>query len=231
VKESLLLNNCTKIVKSDRLFYDRFEYCFAFRQEEAGALRRLTHQYVSSALELRRTWIKMRYKSTVYSPPYSVAAMDSELEAKLHDMCDFLASIKPEHKIVIICNEIRIYLNDINLIQSWDADPRFKYPQITQSVVVRPKNTIGLRNPQHKFRVYFRSVHMTDAEKNSIKNFLYSQQEYIRLGPSLANWLLNKWLWTTETFFVDYDSEQWLLMLAMVRPGLTRKTMEIIKTK
>ena len=225
-----MLNNPVKAVKSDRLFYDRFEYCFAFRQEEAGALRKLTHRHVSSALELRRTWIKMRYRAT-YSPPYTVAALDSELEAKLHEMCDFLLGITPEHKIVIICNEIRIYVNDINLILAWDADPRFKYPQITQSVVVRPKNTIGLRNPRHKFRVYFRFVNLTDVEKNNLRNFLHSQREHIRLGPALSSWLLNKWLWTTETFFIDYDSEQWLLMLAMVRPGLTRKTMEIIKAK
>jgi hypothetical protein len=202
-----------------------------FRQNDAGALRKLTHQYVSSAVESRRVWWKMRRLDTSLIKDEQITTPDAELEARLHDLCDFLLEIVPAHKIVINYNEIRIYTNSIDLIKEWAVDPQFNSPRITQAVIVRPKDTITLRNPQHKFRAYFRSTHITAAEKSTLKNFLDSQKAQIRIGPALNQWLLNHWLWTMDTFFIDYDSEQWLFMLALVRPGLIRKSMAIIQAK
>jgi len=202
-----------------------------FRQNDAGALRKLTHQYVSSAVESRRAWWKMRRLDTSLIKDEQITTPDAELEARLHDLCDFLLEIVPAHKIVINYNEIRIYTNSIDLIKEWAVDPQFNSPRITQAVIVRPKDTITLRNPQHKFRAYFRSTHITAAEKSTLKNFLDSQKAQIRIGPALNQWLLNHWLWTMDTFFIDYDSEQWLFMLALVRPGLIRKSMAIIQAK
>lgn len=231
MKGLLLLSNRIKTVKSDRLFYDRFEYCFVFHQDEAGSLRKLTHQYVSSALALRRTWAKMRHRGTNPYGPYTIGSLDAELENCLHEMCDFLLAIEPEHKIVIVCNEIRIYLNSMELIKSWASKEQFKSAQVSQAVVVRPKNTIALKNPKHSYRAYFHTAHFTDVEKTTLRNFLNSQKDQIRTGPALTNWLYNKWLWSMDTFFVDYDNEQWLLMLAIVHPGLIRKTMAIVQAK
>jgi len=202
-----------------------------FCQNDAGALRKLTHQYVSSAVELRRTWWKMRRRDTSLIKDHQIPTPDAELEARLHDLCDFLLGIVPAHKIVINYNEIRIYTNSIDLIKEWAVDPQFNSPRITQAVIVRPKDTITLRNPQHKFRAYFRSTHITAAEKSTLKNFLDSQKDQIRIGPALNKWFKNQWLWTMDTFFIDYDSEQWLFMLALVRPGLIRKSMAIIQAK
>jgi len=225
------LNLPINTIQSDRFFYDHFEYCFVFRQNDAGALRKLTHQYVSSAVESRRAWWKMRRLDTSLIKDEQITTPDAELEARLHDLCDFLLEIVPAHKIVINYNEIRIYTNSIDLIKEWAVDPQFNSPRITQAVIVRPKDTITLRNPQHKFRAYFRSTHITAAEKSTLKNFLDSQKAQIRIGPALNQWLLNHWLWTMDTFFIDYDSEQWLFMLALVRPGLIRKSMAIIQAK
>jgi hypothetical protein len=96
----------------------------------------------------------------------------------------------------------------------------------TQSVVVRARNTITLKNPQHRYRSYFKSVKLTAEEKNQINAFL-TQQE-VRVSPALKSWIATPFIRAQDHFFVDYDSEYWLTMLSLVRPGLIRKTVQIV---
>jgi hypothetical protein len=61
--------------------------------------------------------------------------------------------------------------------------------------------------------------------------FLQNHQNTVRLSPALTQWLPLSFNRTQDYFFVDYDSPLWLTMLALVHPGLIRKTMQIIQAK
>ena len=89
-----------------------------------------------------------------------------------------------------------------------------------------------LRNPQHRLRSYFRETRLTAEEKQSIGQFLLNQPG-IRLGKGLKDWIEQEYArysskYTRDYFFVDHDNHSWLTMLALVRPGLIRRTVQII---
>ena len=53
----------------------------------------------------------------------------------------------------------------------------------------------------------------------------------MRLAPSLVSWMDQPYLRTQDYFFVDHDSEAWPTMLALVQPGVIRKTQQIVTAK
>jgi hypothetical protein len=57
--------------------------------------------------------------------------------------------------------------------------------------------------------------------------FLQGQDE-VRISPALAEWVDTPFNRTQDYFFVDYNAETWLTMLSLVRPGLIRKTVQIV---
>jgi hypothetical protein len=74
-------------------------------------------------------------------------------------------------------------------------------------------------------------IKITDEQKNALKNFLKNQQESARLSPALAHWITISFNRTQDYFFIDHSEMSWLTMLGLVRPGLIRKTMQIIPAK
>ena len=70
---------------------------------------------------------------------------------------------------------------------------------------------------------------LTNQEKENLKNFFTNQTEHIRISPSLHVFLHEKpYQRTMDHYFIDYNDEQWLTMLALIRPGLIRRTLEIV---
>jgi hypothetical protein len=48
------------------------------------------------------------------------------------------------------------------------------------------------------------------------------------VSPALTEWIAEPFNRTQDYFFVDYNSESWLTMLGLIRPGLIRKTVQIV---
>ena len=101
----------------------------------------------------------------------------------------------------------------------------------SKAVIDRPKNTIQLKKPQHKFRSYFKITKITSEQKDMLINFLNNQRAGIRVSPALETWITGKFHRTQDYFFVDHDEISWLTMLALVHPGIIRKTQQIIQAK
>jgi hypothetical protein len=97
-----------------------------------------------------------------------------------------------------------------------------------QAQVVRPKNTIQLQNPRHQFRTYFAMCKLTADQRINLEEFLITQSAHVRLSPGLARWVDTSFNRTQDYFFVDYNTETWLTMLSLVRPGLVRRTVQIV---
>ena len=110
--------------------------------------------------------------------------------------------------------------------------------QLKQNIshVYKQLEAIGALNresgPKHKFRSYFKFGKITEKEKENLINFLINQHTHMRISPALWDWVnAPKFSSLQDYYFIDYDSETWLTMLSLIRPGAVRKTMQIIPAK
>jgi hypothetical protein len=216
-------------VPSDRLFYDHWQYCIRFRLDEVNCLRySLDAEKIDELLTRREMWrerVRNRWPQNNFVRPHS-AITDTTRET-LYAFADFLRMATDPYKMVISVNQCWIYSNSVNLLERIDRLPFVRNTKFTESVIVRPKNTVALQNPRHQHRSYFRTVKLTAQERQQIMTFLQGQDN-VRISPALKQWMTTPFNRTQDYFFVDYDSESWLTMMGLVRPGLIRKTVQIV---
>lgn len=220
-------------VVKDRLFYDRFRYCIAFDLEEASALKQLDHDYVDRIINRRIEWRQMsmqrwmRAASTINVLARRHNEITPEIHANLHTFVDHLLNSSAEYKLVTSVNSGWVYTSDSDLAQSLSSLPFLINQRATEAIVDRPKNTIRLKKPQHRLRSYWRSIKLTDQEKINLRNFFANQPD-IRPSPGLRDWFACPYHRTQDYFFMDYNDDAWVTMLSLIRPGLIRKTSQLI---
>jgi len=216
-------------VPSDRLFYDHWQYCIRFRLDEVNCLRySLDTEKIDEILTRREMWrdrVRQRWPQNNFVRPHSPIP-DGTREI-LYAFADFLKLATDPYKIVISVNQCWIYSNSVNLLERINRLPFVNNAKFTESVIVRPKNTVALKNPQHCYRSYFRATKLTDQEQQQIVSFLQGQAE-VRTSPALTAWIADPFYRTQDYFFVDYNAESWLTMLGLIRPGLIRRTVQIV---
>jgi len=222
----------------DRLFYDQWEYCLGFSLDEVNALRELDHDRIDRILRHRRQWreqVSKRWASGVMGhagimrTPQKV--ITSEVVANLHKFCDLLLTTEYKFKLVLSTTTAWIYTNDVDFLLELDQIEYLKHKHYTQAVVARPKNTITLKNPKNRYRSYLKHIKLTSEEKQQLCSFLTNQADTIRISPAMRRWTEQLYHRTQDYFFIDYDTESWLVLLSLVHPGLIRKTMELIPAK
>ena len=224
------------------MFYDQFLYCIAFRLQEVSCLRNLDHASISDTIECRRSWREIAQqrwanitKSSKHNSHTTLARqlrkeITREVEQDLHDLAEILLTTRINFKLVVSTNVGWIYTNDVALIKQLNSLKMFKSVRCTKAVVDRPKNTILLKNPKHQFRSYFKSTKLSIQQKDQLISFL-NNQTTVRLGPALISWTKQSFYRTQDYFFIDYNEPAWLTMLALVHPGLIRKTQQIMPAK
>lgn len=225
-----------KPVVKDSLFYGRWRYCISFMLEEVSCLKHLDHDYIDTILERRKYWIEISHQrltkaTSQRGTPTIMSKRRREItevtELNLHQLANTLLGATNEFKLVTSVDQCWVYSNDVELIEELSLDYELKYKTYTEAIVDRPKDTIRLKNPTHAQRSYFKTLKLTPQVKETICNFFKNQSD-IRLSPSLAYWINEDLYRTQDYFFVDHTGESWLLMLALVKPGLIRKTVTII---
>ncbi len=218
-----------KPVNSDRLFYDHWQYCIRFRLEEVNCLRySLDPEEIDALLTRREIWrdrVRQRWPQNNFVRPHEpITTTTREI---LYAFADFLKLATVPYKMVISVNQCWIYSNDTIFLERIERLPFVNSAKFTESVIVRARNTVALKNPQHCYRSYFRATKLTGDEKQRILSFLQGQTA-VRVSPALADWVATPFNRTQDYFFVDYDAESWLTMLSLIRPGLIRKTVQIV---
>ena len=154
-----------------------------------------------------------------------------EVEQNLYDFADILRNSGVELKLVVSTDYGWVYTNSLELISRLKLMRVLTGKKYSEAVVDRPKNTILLKNPRHRFRSYFKITKITSEQKDMLINFLINQQTSIRIGPALAKWTTSAFYRTQDYFFVDHNEMSWLTMLALVHPGIIRKTQQILPAK
>jgi hypothetical protein len=217
-----------KPVAKDRLFYSRFQYCVAFDLAEVTALRELDHTRIDCVIERRIEWRKITAtvgQKNILSRSSRKITLDTV--AHLHQLTDVLMLSAEDHKLVTSINSAWVYTNDMILIDNLSNLPFLQDKKYTQALVNRPRDTIQLQNPRHQQRSYWRCVKLTVQEKNNLKNFFDNQPD-IRPSPGLQEFFNSPFHRTQDYFFMDYNDSAWLTMIALIHPGLIRKTSQLI---
>jgi hypothetical protein len=218
-----------KSIDSDQLFYDHWQYCIRLRLNEATALRNtLDIEKITDILNHRKQWrerVRTRWPQNNFVRQHQ--PITDQTRDELYAFVDFLQQVTEPYKIVISVNQCWIYSNNSVLLERIGRLPFVREAKYTEAVVVRAKNTIALLNPRHEYRSYFRNVKLTAGEKDQLLNFFNNQPD-IRISPALKAWLSLPFVRTQDYFFVDYNNRTWLTMLALIRPGLIRKTSQLV---
>jgi hypothetical protein len=232
--------NFEPVIK-DRLFYGSFLYCISFQLDEISCLKNLDHDYIDAVIDRRRVWREVTHqrRATIHNIAQAKTAVSQtilthrikeitpETVENLHDLANLLINTTTDFKLVTSVDIGWVYTNSIHLIKRLTENTAIKDKKYTKAIVDRPKNTVKLKNPKNTHRSYFKSIKISDTEKNNLKNFCNNHPD-IRLGPSLIAWFNMPYHRTQDYFFIDHNGESWLVMLALVHPGLIRKTTEII---
>lgn len=221
----------------DRLYYNRFHYCLGFYLDEVNCLRMLDHAKIDDTIQRRKQWqevaqqrwINGRQNSTILTRRWR--DITDKTVADLHELAEVLLSNSADFKLVVTVHQAHVYSNDLDLLAKLDAMPQLTYKTHTQAQIDRPQNTVKLKKSKFKFRSYFKTTNLTAQDKDTLCNFLSGQDSFVRISPAMKQWLWQPFPRVQDYYFVDHDSEQWLTMLMLVRPGLIRKTMQILTDK
>ena len=224
-----------KTVAKDRLFYDLYQYSVSYHLDEVSCLRELNHHYIDTVIERRKVWREVAQQRWVNNKQLGKSILTrrskditEETVTNLHDLTDILLRSRVDFKLVTSMSTAWIYTNDMTLLNKINDIDFLMWKTYGQVKIDRPKNTIRLKNPRHLHRGYFKNLKLTDQEKTQLTNFFVNQGNDIRVSPALLSWTKQKFHRTQDYFFIDYNEESWLTMLSLVRPGLIRKTVELI---
>ena len=232
-----LINSNLKFKRTikDRLFYDLYQYSISFHLDEVSALRELNHQHIDLIIARRRQWREIslqRWTNSVQSNKNIITRRAKDITdenvTNLHALTDVLLRSRVDFKLVTSVSSAWIYTNDIKLLEDVDRLDFLSWKTYSEAVVDRPKNTIKLKAPNHRYRSYLKCVKLSDEEKTHLCNFFTNQHGHARISPALLKWMDERWHRTQDYFFVDHDDESWLVMLSLIKPSMIRKTVELI---
>ena len=221
------------VVEKDRLFYDKYEWSVSWSQPEISVLRNGTDaKKISQSIADREYWSKYRYgtMSTNWSTPFTARVLNG-----IDSVRQLLLNESQPWKTVFGHNSnITVYTSNRGLINAILSIAESTVT-IRQAAVTRPRDTVELVDPKHKFRTYLRSTFVNDDSKQIVSNWIKAQGNAVRPGPALAYWLSTsrprwkQWDGTERHYFFDHDSKTYETMLLMVLPSSVRKTVELIK--
>ena len=226
-----------KPITKDRWFYDQYEYSLGFWLDEVNCLRELSHEHVDQMIQRRQQWREIaQQRWNQGQRQHSILGrrfqpITEQTVADLHELTQHLLTAVGQFKLVVTVNQAHVYTNDLALIAQLQAMPALKYQTLSQAVITRARETVQLRRPRHAWRTYLRYIKITREQKQHLISFLQGQRTQVRLAPSLVSWMDQPYLRTQDYFFVDHDSEAWPTMLALVQPGVIRKTLAIVTAK
>lgn len=220
-------------VIKDRLFYDRFQYCLAFSVPEASALRELDKDRIDAVIARRREWRQISIDRWLAVGRAHIVnsrshrEIESDVEANLHRIVDVILTSGAEYKLVTSLHYAWLYTDSTDLIRQMTELYFIGDLRYTEAQVNRPRNTVLLRRPRHQQRSYFKSVKLTDQEKTNLERFFENHPD-IRISPGMQGYFISPFHRTQDYFFIDYNESSYLTMLSLIRPGLIRKTSQII---
>ena len=221
----------TEIVKSDRLYFDRYKYCFVFVLDELSCLR---EYHLSNDPEHMKRKIASKYwqRLSWRYPGGKFSTETPDNVQQIQQVAEFLGSVKAETKLTIYQNWGYFYCNNTATAHTLSEFAGIHHNNIIKEISIdRARNTILLKKSDYCYRTYFRDQRVSDEKKHQISKFLKSQPE-IAMSPTLTKWCdgsIRRWrsFYTERHYFIDHSELGVILMLQMIDPTVIRKTVGI----
>lgn len=219
----------TKIrVQRNDLFFGNWRFCARFNLTECHALRRLDHDRIDYVIRQRRHW--GRKLSGNHGGSWLHAWVPLEITDQdvmsLHDMCEFLQSDVTPRQIMLHCDHMFVYANDLTLFERINAKGLAQLVNVSEAEIIGQPNSILLKKSVWSKRSYLRSRKLNEKIARSMKDFLLVQDS-VRLSPSLRSWCEQDRCWVYSHFFIDHHDSAVINMLGFIVPGLVRATRDI----
>ena len=233
-------NHVVKTVKSDRFYYDLYEYSLSVTVYGASCLRGISSEDSMNQTEFENS-IKRRFefrnmyrRQNNYGGNWSNPAQsDANTELRLKNLIT-LSRVLLVHinnvKIVVSSDSAYVYTNSVAALQDILALGFVSWPVLSRVTLDRARDTVRLNHSKHKIRSYFRNRRLNWEEKASLASWLRNQKS-IRLSPSLSSWARddNDDGYMHDYFFIDHNDARDLLMMDLIYPNLIRKVKPIVK--
>ncbi len=205
--------NNIKVIAKNKLYYGKYKYR-AYLYYPNICLIRYTksEKELDKAIALRKTYNFGR----VYEDNYT-----SVNKVFLLNLMNWRNTIPKERATVRIDYDcVSVYSNDLEICKSLES----LAPSSVHYSEIKVEGDVGVllrNNPKHKFRTYFRSKTVPDGFHIELENFLQQYGKSAYPTGSLKKWLkiTGPATWRLRyldaCFFIDYDSEAFLSVLAL----------------
>jgi hypothetical protein len=203
-----------KSTSRDRLFYDRYEYSVQFHLHGAGCCR--NPAAVNQAIMWRNGvnhWTNRQITDKHSTDLHNWLAQLNQLD---------------DHKVIYYSNHVYLYTNSQEDIEHISQLEYAQHLEASKCVIDRPRDTIVLKSPTHKYRTFFKERYMEKTQADILRKFLLSRQDCFRITRNLTRKLeKNSMFYTSNYYFVDHNDMNDIVMLQLVCPGIVRKTLAI----
>ncbi len=214
---------------TDRLFYDQYHYGIDFHMEDISCLRGLDKLPDDYCKEITRRYHQKYQWTYQYHNGQVQAARDHEKLESLYKLAKLLNAYQTEIKLVVSGNYGYVYTNNVQLLLSVITNFPRHVRHLRHACVVRPKNTVSLRNSPHQYRTYFREKSINQTEKQQLLTFLQNQTDW-HVSKALLK-RLNRFspMWMSRSYFVDHNTESEVVMLNLIVPNILQMTMPVVE--
>lgn len=226
--KGLSLSIQRKLVERNRLFYGQWRYCVTHRLEEAHCVRKLDPASIDQRID-RTNYYRKKYHEFAPGGPDMVTLEQID---NLHEFAGVLMSASEKFQMFIEYRKFRVYTNDLTLVDRLNHMSFVTDSVVTESIPTVPEGSILLKRSNYTYRTYLRNREVTTDEKETFVRFLRDQSTDIKLSPRLFSWThFVSHSWTYSTHFIDHGDESMIVALEMVLPGVTGKTVNIVRDK
>lgn len=229
------INLNPKIKFSDKLFFDQYKYCIKGELPWIEVCKSLNNTRIKSLLDM---WDSHRYyrkkvnfggswknKEDYYLPEL--------LEPNLYIANQWFVNNQQNVKLQFFRDKVFIYTSNQDHLNELVDLNIYNELSITEISLDRPRDTVKARYPGFTVRVYFRPMHITHNQRESLINFITTNESEIRTNVGLERFInldpkRYNYYTLRDYFFVDLRDERLLSVLELMCPGLVRKTVDII---
>jgi hypothetical protein len=205
-------------------YYNDWQWAVSWNQPEISVLRGGLDSYqVIKALANRRYWA-------------TESVITAAVESKIETVRAWLANNYSNRKLVFSTDQITVYTNDSDAVEQLVELAQSVFStriNVKQAIIDLPADTVILKKPyDYSYRTYFRSREMSSQAQQTLLNWITSMDKNVYACPSLTRFLhgqSRRWVrqYTWDHYFVDHNDSKLDVWIAMVCPGIIRKTMAI----
>ena len=235
----------TTVIKT-QLYYDRYAYCVHWSQT---GIRNIGH-------DLDRSQLHETFEAWDHEPEWQSNwhnrtryLKKPQVRKDLETVQSYLAQQREQgvdFKLVFGWNCVYIYTNDVTVSDVFRHIKSGVRLRITQVQVQGSPDIISLVKPRHSFRTYFRRKEFSEQEQDVLLRWVQNQQDQVHMSPALRQWLepthqgkkvfglALQWTgprsrWSSTHFYIEHDNSVYLTMLQMIKPGIIRRTLPVVK--